>query len=168
MVFRAWKPGDRLGPEPLGQLPASPGIGQVERKDVRLLPGRRGFEPLPGSSSNTTTERGLVMPTNINDKLISWASEIDELTVAQAQKTSRLPIIAGHVALMPDAHVGKGATIGSGGQVRRAHEQHGRPELGLDASEESERRGASPRLERLQRRAGDATGGRTERDLTLN
>ena len=53
------------------------------------------------------------MPTNINDKLISWASEIDELTVIQAQKTARLPIIEGHVALMPDAHVGKGATIGS-------------------------------------------------------
>jgi RNA-splicing ligase RtcB len=53
------------------------------------------------------------MPTNINDKLISWASEIDEQTVAQAQKTARLPIVEGHVALMPDAHVGMGATIGS-------------------------------------------------------
>ena len=53
------------------------------------------------------------MPTNINDKLISWASEIDEQTITQAQKTARLPIVEGHVALMPDAHVGKGATIGS-------------------------------------------------------
>jgi tRNA-splicing ligase RtcB len=53
------------------------------------------------------------MPTNINDKLISWASEIDEQTVAQAQKTARLPIVEGHVALMPDAHVGIGATVGS-------------------------------------------------------
>ncbi len=53
------------------------------------------------------------MPTNINDKLISWASEIDELTVEQAKKTARLPIIEGHVALMPDAHLGMGATIGS-------------------------------------------------------
>jgi len=53
------------------------------------------------------------MPTTINDKLISWASEIDEQTVIQAQKTARLPIIEGHVALMPDAHLGKGATIGS-------------------------------------------------------
>ncbi len=53
------------------------------------------------------------MPTNINDKLISWASEIDEQTILQAQKTARLPIVAGHVALMPDAHVGMGATIGS-------------------------------------------------------
>ena len=53
------------------------------------------------------------MPTNINEKLISWASEIDEQTIKQAQKTARLPIVEGHVALMPDAHVGKGATIGS-------------------------------------------------------
>jgi RNA-splicing ligase RtcB len=53
------------------------------------------------------------MPTHINDKLISWASEIDEQTVRQAQKTARLPIVEGHVALMPDAHVGMGATIGS-------------------------------------------------------
>ena len=37
----------------------------------------------------------------------------DEQTVIQAQKTARLPIIEGHVALMPDAHLGKGATIGS-------------------------------------------------------
>ena len=111
----------------------------VERQDVRLLPGRRGFEPLPGSTtlggrgvqargckprdgganpsrasiatstpvvvvqrrgcryatsvmrvrvppttrnndrSNTDRQgKGASMPTNINDKLISWASEIDE------------------------------------------------------------------------------------------
>ena len=48
------------------------------------------------------------MPTNINDKLISWASEIDEQTIEQAKKTARLPIVEGHVALMPDAHVGHG------------------------------------------------------------
>src|SRR5438034_9919255 len=53
------------------------------------------------------------MPTIINDKLISWASDIDEGTVRQAEKTARLPIVEGHVALMPDAHVGLGATVGS-------------------------------------------------------
>ena len=53
------------------------------------------------------------MPTNINDKLISWASDIDPGTVRQAEKTARLPIVEGHVALMPDAHVGIGATVGS-------------------------------------------------------
>src|SRR4051812_43450184 len=53
------------------------------------------------------------MPTTINDKLISWASEIDDGTIRQAEKTARLPIVEGHVALMPDAHVGMGATVGS-------------------------------------------------------
>jgi len=53
------------------------------------------------------------MPTNINDKLISWASEIDDQTIRQAEKAARLPIVERHVALMPDAHVGIGATVGS-------------------------------------------------------
>ncbi|HVE45203.1 MAG TPA: RtcB family protein [Acidimicrobiales bacterium] len=53
------------------------------------------------------------MPTNVNDKLISWASDIDPETIRQAEKTARLPIVEGHVALMPDAHVGIGATVGS-------------------------------------------------------
>jgi RNA-splicing ligase RtcB len=53
------------------------------------------------------------MPTKINDKLISWASDIEQETIRQAQKTARLPIVEGHVALMPDAHVGMGATVGS-------------------------------------------------------
>jgi RNA-splicing ligase RtcB len=53
------------------------------------------------------------MPTTINDKLISWASDIDPGTVRQAEKTARLPIVEGHVALMPEAHVGLGATVGS-------------------------------------------------------
>ncbi len=53
------------------------------------------------------------MPTTINPKLVSWASEIDPETIRQAEKTARLPIVEGHVALMPDAHVGLGATVGS-------------------------------------------------------
>src|SRR2546423_8120927 len=53
------------------------------------------------------------MPKTINDKLISWASDVEEGTIRQAEKTARLPIVAGHVALMPDAHVGIGATVGS-------------------------------------------------------
>src|ERR671928_982637 len=53
------------------------------------------------------------MPRTINPKLVSWASDIDPETIRQAEKTARLPIIEGHVALMPDAHVGIGATVGS-------------------------------------------------------
>ena len=45
------------------------------------------------------------VPTTINPKLVSWASDIEEATLRQAEKTARLPIVAGHVALMPDAHV---------------------------------------------------------------
>jgi RNA-splicing ligase RtcB len=52
-------------------------------------------------------------PKEIAPKLLSWASELDEQTVAQARRTARLPTIEGHVALMPDAHLGIGATVGS-------------------------------------------------------
>lgn len=53
------------------------------------------------------------MPTKVNPKLISWASDVDPEAIRQAEKTARLPIVDGHVALMPDAHVGLGATVGS-------------------------------------------------------
>ena len=42
-----------------------------------------------------------------------WGSDIEQGTLDQAERTARLPIVAGHVALMPDAHVGIGATVGS-------------------------------------------------------
>jgi tRNA-splicing ligase RtcB len=49
----------------------------------------------------------------ITNKLISWASIMDEKTREQALATSTLPFIYPHLALMPDAHLGKGATVGS-------------------------------------------------------
>lgn len=52
-------------------------------------------------------------PTELAPKLLSWASELDEQTLAQARRTARLSIVEGHVALMPDAHLGIGATVGS-------------------------------------------------------
>lgn len=42
-----------------------------------------------------------------------WGTDIDQQAILQAERTARLPIVAGHVALMPDAHVGIGATVGS-------------------------------------------------------
>ncbi len=48
----------------------------------------------------------------INDKLYNWASDIDNGAILQAEKTARLPIVE-RVALMPDAHVGMGSTVGS-------------------------------------------------------
>ena len=52
-------------------------------------------------------------PTRITDKLYSWADDLDPKTTHQAAETAKLPIIAGHVALMPDAHLGFGCAIGS-------------------------------------------------------
>ena len=49
----------------------------------------------------------------INDQLFSWASIIDDQTRGQAEALSRVSIVHDHVALMPDAHWGKGATVGS-------------------------------------------------------
>lgn len=43
----------------------------------------------------------------------NWASEIDDGTIRQAATTGRLPILAGPVALMPDAHLGYGCAVGS-------------------------------------------------------
>jgi len=53
------------------------------------------------------------MPVEVSDQLISWASDLDDSARLQALRTSRLPILAGPVALMPDAHFGIGATVGS-------------------------------------------------------
>ena len=49
----------------------------------------------------------------INSRLFSWASILDDETRRQALATAQLPIIYPHLALMPDAHLGKGATVGS-------------------------------------------------------
>ncbi|MGP4031734.1 RtcB family protein [Pseudarthrobacter sp. 1C304] len=49
----------------------------------------------------------------INSKLYSWASILDDKTREQALATAQLPVIWPHLALMPDAHLGLGATVGS-------------------------------------------------------
>ena len=43
----------------------------------------------------------------------NWASILDEQTRQQAEKLARCPAVSGPVALMPDAHLGIGATVGS-------------------------------------------------------
>ncbi|MGY1986134.1 RtcB family protein [Blastococcus sp. SYSU DS0669] len=47
------------------------------------------------------------------EKLLNWASILDDETRRQAERTASLDIVHPHVALMPDAHLGKGATVGS-------------------------------------------------------
>lgn len=49
----------------------------------------------------------------LDSRLISWATLLDEKTLEQAHTTARMPFIYPHLALMPDAHLGKGATVGS-------------------------------------------------------
>jgi tRNA-splicing ligase RtcB (3'-phosphate/5'-hydroxy nucleic acid ligase) len=46
-------------------------------------------------------------------KLINWASILEPGTREQALRTSSMPFIWPHLALMPDAHLGKGSTVGS-------------------------------------------------------
>jgi len=50
----------------------------------------------------------------------SWASIIDDATLEQAKKLSRVPILAGYLALMPDAHYGFGPPVGSALVTRHA------------------------------------------------
>ena len=56
-------------------------------------------------------------PTNhLGTNVLSWASDVRSVehpVLAQANKTARLPFVDGHLALMPDAHVGFGSTVGS-------------------------------------------------------
>ena len=44
-----------------------------------------------------------------------WASvnELDSDVIAQLKALASLPWVAHHVAVMPDVHLGKGATVGS-------------------------------------------------------
>jgi hypothetical protein len=49
----------------------------------------------------------------ISKRLMNWASILEPETRAQAERTAAMPFIYPHLALMPDAHLGKGATVGS-------------------------------------------------------
>jgi tRNA-splicing ligase RtcB len=49
----------------------------------------------------------------ISNRLLNWASLLEDSTRDQAVTTSRMPFIHPHLALMPDAHLGLGATVGS-------------------------------------------------------
>ncbi|WP_352303667.1 RtcB family protein [Kineosporia sp. NBRC 101731] len=49
----------------------------------------------------------------LGEKIFNWASILEEKTREQAVRASQMPFIFPHLALMPDAHLGKGATVGS-------------------------------------------------------
>jgi tRNA-splicing ligase RtcB len=46
-------------------------------------------------------------------KLVNFASILEDQTRAQAERTAAMAFVEPHLALMPDAHLGKGATVGS-------------------------------------------------------
>lgn len=50
---------------------------------------------------------------HLSKTLISWASILEPSTAEQAVRTASMPFVYPHLALMPDAHLGKGATVGS-------------------------------------------------------
>ncbi|ROR66157.1 RtcB family protein [Agrococcus jenensis] len=49
----------------------------------------------------------------LSKRLLSWASILEDSTLEQARTASGMPFIHPHLALMPDAHLGRGATVGS-------------------------------------------------------
>lgn len=50
-----------------------------------------------------------------NDKVLTWLppDSIDEAAKKQIENISKLPFVFRHLAIMPDCHPGKGATVGS-------------------------------------------------------
>lgn len=50
---------------------------------------------------------------NVSPTYVNFASILDEQTRAQNLKTASMPFIYPHLASMPDAHLGKGAAVGS-------------------------------------------------------
>lgn len=55
------------------------------------------------------------MPFSSIKNVQAWTHgvEVEYESVAQIRNIAGLPILAGHVAVMPDVHLGKGATVGS-------------------------------------------------------
>jgi tRNA-splicing ligase RtcB (3'-phosphate/5'-hydroxy nucleic acid ligase) len=49
----------------------------------------------------------------LSNRLLNWASILEPSTRKQAERTAAMPFVYPHLALMPDAHLGRGATVGS-------------------------------------------------------
>jgi len=49
-----------------------------------------------------------------------WTDELDSATRQQLLNVASLPVVFGHIAAMPDVHLGKGATVGSVIATRKA------------------------------------------------
>ncbi len=55
----------------------------------------------------------LHLNTEINASVLSWASTLEPEALKQAERTASMPFVVPPLALMPDAHVGLGSTVGS-------------------------------------------------------
>ena len=53
------------------------------------------------------------MPEHLTPNVLSWATDLDAKTREQAERTANLPFVEQPLALMADAHLGYGATVGS-------------------------------------------------------
>jgi tRNA-splicing ligase RtcB len=42
-----------------------------------------------------------------------WTDEVESSALDQLKRMAQLPVVHGHIAVMPDVHMGKGATVGS-------------------------------------------------------
>ncbi len=83
------------------------------KKPVRL---RAAWGTLSGHVFGGSAEcapKGGVTVERITSKLLNWATILEDKTRRQAEMTSTMPFIFPHLALMPDAHLGRGATVGS-------------------------------------------------------
>ncbi len=49
----------------------------------------------------------------ITKRFMNWASILEDNTREQVEMTSKMPFIYPHIALMPDAHLGKGCSVGA-------------------------------------------------------
>jgi tRNA-splicing ligase RtcB (3'-phosphate/5'-hydroxy nucleic acid ligase) len=63
--------------------------------------------------SNSVVNNTPGHPRKVTPGVLSFASLIDQTTIDQAAETAQLPFIHPHVALMPDAHAGKGSAVGT-------------------------------------------------------
>lgn len=60
-----------------------------------------------------TTSKMTIREAGDNRSVRSWATRLDENAMQQAMRSARSPAVSGDIALMPDAHWGLGATVGS-------------------------------------------------------
>ncbi len=103
-----WSCADTRGA--LGQIDLGTWCGVCDRCPEAKSGHRRHSREHFKHESN---RRERAMPAMIAPKVLSWATDLDDDTARQAARSAELPFVFQHVALMPDAHLGYGATVGS-------------------------------------------------------